>query len=94
MLEKDIEGYLMRQVKSQLGGWALKFTSPGLSGVPDRIVLLPAGRIVFAETKAPGKKLRSLQRLVCGQIADLGFDVRCIDTKEKVDSFIQEMMKK
>ena len=70
---------------------ALKFVSPGLNGVPDRIVLLPHGRIIFVETKAPKKELRKLQKYVCGLIAGLGFDVRCIDTKEKVDLFVQEM---
>ena len=94
MLEKDIEGYLRRQVKNRLSGWALKFVSPGLSGVPDRVVLLPGGRVVFVETKAPGKKLRKLQSLVCARIGALGFDVRCIDTREKVEGFIQEMMEK
>lgn len=91
MLEKDVEGYLRRRIRDRLGGMALKFVSPGLSGVPDRIVLLPGGRIVFVETKAPGKKLRKLQEYVCGLIADQGFDVRRIDTKAGVDAFVQEM---
>lgn len=91
MLEKEVEGYLRTQVKNKLGGLALKFVSPGMNGVPDRIVLLPGARIVFVETKAPTKKLRKLQEYVCGLIASLGFDVRRIDTKEKVDSFIREM---
>lgn len=91
MLEKEVEGRLRKQVKNRLGGLALKFVSPGLRGVPDRIVLLPGARIVFVETKAPAEKLRKLQKYVCGLIAALGFDVRRIDTIEKVDSFIQEM---
>lgn len=93
MLEKEVEGYLKKRMEKELGGRALKFVSPGLAGVPDRIVLLPGARIVFVETKAPAKKLRKLQEYVCGEIAALGFDVRCVDTKEKVDSFIQEMTK-
>ena len=91
MLEKEVEGRLRKQVKDRLGGLALKFVSPGLRGVPDRIVLLPGARIVFVETKAPAEKLRKLQKYVCGLIAALGFDVRRIDTIEKVDSFIREM---
>lgn len=91
MLEKEIEGYLKRRVEKELGGRALKFVSPGQCGVPDRIVLLPGARVVFVETKAPAKKLRILQSYVCGRIAALGFDVRRIDTKEKVDGFIREM---
>ena len=86
-----MERYLCRQVKKKLGGMALKFVSPGLDGVPDRIVLIPGGKITFVETKAPAKKLRRLQEFVCGMIAALGFEVRRIDTKTSVDAFILEM---
>ena len=47
MLEKEVERYLREQVKKRLGGMALKFVSPGLSGVPDRVVLLPGEKITF-----------------------------------------------
>lgn len=88
--ERDVEGYLRKQVKDRLKGIALKFISPGQAGVPDRIVLLPGARIIFVETKAPKKKLRGLQRFVAELISNLGFDVRCIDTKQKVRELIQE----
>jgi hypothetical protein len=91
MLEKDVEKHLCDKVKNELHGLALKFVSPGLNGVPDRIILLPGARIYFVETKAPGKKLRKLQEWVCGMIRELGFSVLRIDTKEKVDSFIVEV---
>ena len=91
MLESDIEKHLCKRVKSELHGWALKFVSPGQNGVPDRIVLVPYGRIYFVETKAPGKKLRRLQEYVCGLIKQLGFKVLRIDTKAKVDAFISEV---
>ena len=55
MLEKTVEKELCDRVKNDLCGWALKFVSPGQNGVPDRIVLVPYGRIYFVETKAPGK---------------------------------------
>ena len=92
MLEKTVEKELCDRVKNDLGGWALKFVSPGQNGVPDRIVLLPGGRVVFVETKAPGKKLRKLQDYVCGLITRLGFTVLRIDTKEKVDEFVREVI--
>lgn len=91
MLEKEVERYLCQQVKRKLGGTALKFVSPGLSGVPDRIVLMPGGKVTFVETKAPAQKLRRLQAYVCGMISTLGFEVRRIDTKTEVDAFILEM---
>jgi len=89
-LEKEVEGYLRRQVKMRLGGMALKFVSPGLNGVPDRIILLPGAQICFVETKAPGERLRKLQAYVCGLITQMGFAVYRIDTKAKVDEFVKE----
>ena len=55
MLEKDIEAAFVKRVKS-LGGTAEKFTSPNRRSVPDRLVTLPGGVVVFVELKAPGKK--------------------------------------
>ena len=91
MQEKEVERYLREQVKKRLGGMALKFVSPGLSGVPDRGILMPGGKIAFVETKAPARKLRALQEYVCGMIGALGFEVRMVDTKAGVDAFILEM---
>lgn len=91
MLESEIEKSLCKRVKEELHGRAFKFVSPGFNGVPDRIVLVPMGRIYFVETKAPGKKLRKLQTWVGGLIRDLGFTVLRIDTKEKVDDFVRQV---
>ena len=57
MRENEIERRLAVSVK-EMGGMAVKFVSPGLDGVPDRIVLLPGGKAAFVELKAPGKRLR------------------------------------
>lgn len=91
MRESEIEKKLCKKVKEELHGRAFKFVSPGQSGVPDRIILLPMGRIYFVETKAPGKKLRKLQEWVCGMIQDFGFEVLRIDTMEKVEMFIRQV---
>jgi hypothetical protein len=60
MREAHIERSLVKQVRD-LGGLALKFISPGLDGVPDRLVLLPFGKLAFIELKAPERTLRPLQ---------------------------------
>ena len=60
MREKEVEAALVKAAKKR-NGVALKFVSPGLSGVPDRLVLLPDGKIGFIELKAPGIKMRLLQ---------------------------------
>ena len=91
MEEQKIESYLKKQVEL-LGGKAYKFISPGTAGVPDRIVVLPGGEIFFVELKAPGKKLRKIQEYRAKELRALGFDVRTIDSKEKVDKFIEEVI--
>jgi hypothetical protein len=88
--EKYIEQKLVKVVK-ELGGIAPKFVSPGLDGVPDRIVLLPMGRMAFVELKAPGKKMRPLQVRRKGQLEALGFLVYCIDGVEQIEEVLNEM---
>lgn len=91
MLEKEVEQYFCRAVKTRLSGWPLKFISPGQNGMPDRIVLLPGGKIYFIELKAPGKKARKLQYRVHQQLQELGFPALLIDTREAVDAFVREV---
>lgn len=52
--EKSIEQKLRTETK-KMGGWAVKFSSPGLDGMPDRLVLFPGGKLGFVELKAPKK---------------------------------------
>lgn len=89
MRERDIEAYLRERVKAA-GGWAPKWTSPGNSGVPDRIVFLPGGHSVLVELKAPGGKPRPLQLAQHKRLRELGQDVRVIDSREQVDNLIRE----
>lgn len=86
ILEKEIEKKLRTEVV-KMGGLALKFASPGMAGVPDRLLLLPNGRIFFAETKKPGGKMRPLQLKRKSQLEALGFQVFCIDSIEAVRRF-------
>jgi len=74
MREKTLEGKLVQAVRA-LGGMAPKLVSPGFDGMPDRLLLLPGGRIAFAELKAPGKKPRPLQLRRKRQLEALGFRV-------------------
>ncbi|MDN8590832.1 VRR-NUC domain-containing protein [Paenibacillus sp. 11B] len=90
MKESQIESYLRDKIKA-LGGIAYKFVSPGNSGVPDRMVLLPEGRTVFVELKAPGKKPTKLQQVQHKRMQALGHEVRVIDSREQVDAWLQEL---
>ena len=88
--EKEIEKKLVTAVRKS-GGLAPKFVSPGFDGVPDRIVLLPEGRIAFVELKAPGKKMRTLQVRRKEQLERLGFQVYCVDGIEQITEILKKI---
>lgn len=86
-LEKEIEQKLVTEVK-KMGGICPKWVSPGLNGVPDRIVLLPDGKIAFVELKAPGKKPRALQRRRQAELRHLGFRVYVLDDPSQIGGIL------
>lgn len=90
MREREIEEYLRLGVK-KLGGIAFKFTSPGNSGVPDRLIVMPGNRIYFIELKRPGGKTSQLQKMQINRLKDLGCSVSVIDSKEGVDKFLDDI---
>lgn len=84
-LEKEIERKLKVLVEGKLGGLCLKWVCPGWSGVPDRILLLPRGRVYFAELKRPkGSKVAPLQTWWKRKLEDLGFGVFHIYSLEEI----------
>lgn len=88
--EKAIENKLRKATKD-MGGIALKFISPGMSGVPDRLILFPGKRMAFVEVKAPGMKLRPLQVKRKRQLEALGFSVYCIDGPDQIGGVLDEI---
>ena len=90
MREKIVEEHLVKAVRL-MGGRALKFVSPGFDGVPDRLLLLPNGRMAFAELKAPGKQLRPLQKRRKNQLETLGFRVYVIDNTDQIGGVLSEL---
>jgi hypothetical protein len=86
MLERNVEKALCKRVK-ELGGMCEKFTSPGRRSVPDRLVTLPGGCIIFVELKAPGKPATDLQQRDHNRRRTLDCDVRVIDTVEAANAF-------
>ncbi|XBX05601.1 VRR-NUC domain-containing protein [Enterocloster clostridioformis] len=90
MREKIIEQKLAAAVKKH-GGICPKFTSPGFDGMPDRIVLMPNGKMAFMEVKAPGEKPRPLQRARHGMLKRLGFKVYVLDSVEQIEMIIHEI---
>lgn len=90
MREKIVEEHLVKAIRL-MGGLAPKFVSPGFDGVPDRLLLLPNGRMAFAELKAPGKQLRPLQKRRKRQLEALGFRIFVIDNTDQIGGVLDDL---
>ena len=91
-LERDIERALVGMVKRN-GGLCLKWVCPGWSGVPDRIILLPGARVIFAETKRPrGGKIAPMQEWWAKQLKRLGFSHVYIKNKADI-ALLEELVR-
>ena len=89
-MEKDIERWLGNQLKN-LGCIYMKFVSPGNDGVPDRIIILPGGQIVFAELKDDGGRLRPNQRIQIDRMRKQGALVNVVTGKIGAKAFVENM---
>ena len=89
-LEKTVEARLVRKVKA-LGGDCPKFVSPSRRGVPDRIVLMPGGKITFVELKSTNGKLMPIQEHEISRLKALGFSVEVLAGREAVDVFVEKL---
>lgn len=90
MREKTIEQKLVKAAKA-MDGVALKFVSPGYDGMPDRLVLLPGGKLGFVEVKRHGEKPRPLQEARHGLLQWLGFRVFVIDDAAQIGGMLDEI---
>ncbi len=90
MREKTLEHKFVMEVK-RVGGLAPKLVSPGFSGMPDRLLLLPGGRMAFVEVKAPGQKPRPLQLSRHKLLMRLGFHVFVLDDVSQIQQILSEM---
>lgn len=88
MLEKQIERKLTEEVK-KLNGMCLKQTS--LAGIPDRLILLPGGKMAFVELKAPGEKPRELQQVRIKQLRKMGFMCFVVDGLEMISNVLDSI---
>jgi hypothetical protein len=86
MRETRVERELRVGIKAR-GGWAIKLL-PSVSGLPDRLVLLPGGYVIFVELKAPGKKAELHQLVIHRKLERLGFAVYVLDSVDAVKSWL------
>lgn len=87
MLEKTIENYFKTKIESNAG---LCIKLIGYVGIPDRLILLPGGRMFFVEFKQKGKKPRKIQSFMLDKLMGLGFKVYVIDDKDKIEEVCRE----
>ena len=87
-LEKDIEKKMVGGIK-EIGGRAYKFVSPGNDGVPDRIVVLPGGRVVFVELKTERGRLSPIQVQQIKRLNDLGAEVEVLYGDKEMEEFVR-----
>ena len=85
--ERDIEKYMTGRIE-RLGGVAFKFVSPGNDGVPDRLVLLPGGRILFIELKTKGGRVKPIQAWQQERLRRRGAEVHTVWSKAQVDELL------
>lgn len=91
MREREVETALVKAVKAA-GGLCWKWVSPGINGVPDRIVLMPGMPAVFVELKAPGGKPTPLQLKRHEELRSRGFRVDIVNSKEAAKAYVEELM--
>ena len=91
MKESAIEAKLVRMVRDR-GGLCYKFVSPGNPGVPDRIVITPDGKTIYAELKTEVGRLAAIQKWQIAEMQKRGMDVRVLKGLPEVRDFVEEVM--
>lgn len=89
-MDKNNEKYLEKKlvkVVEQVGGMCIKIHNPYYRGLPDRLVILPDGGIVWVELKTLGKKPTKLQQLAHEELRKREQLVYVIDSEEKLNEF-------
>lgn len=90
MKESEIEKYFKWRIE-RMGGKTWKFTSPGVSGVVDRIAALPDGRTLWVELKTKGGKLSELQKRHGLELIKLNQLYKVLWTKEQIDDYVKSL---
>lgn len=90
--ERDVESYLVQRL-DEIGLPCLKFNPEGKVGMPDRLVLLPEGKVIWVELKTKGGHLEEIQKLQHKRLGDLGHRVFVVWSKVDVDRLVQEILK-
>ena len=89
MMEKTVEQWLGKKIKG-VGGLWLKFTSPGTTGVPDRI-LIYRGVALFVELKTETGRPSPVQKATHQKFIAAGKSVHVIYGRAGAESFFRRV---
>lgn len=92
MLEREVEKYLKTEVE-KCGAVCLKFNSPGVRGVPDRVIIKEGDEVIFVELKRKGGVLSPLQKKVIKEMRDRGAQVYVLEGMDQVEAFLDEVIR-
>lgn len=88
ILERDVEAHLVRVVE-KAGGRCVKFSPDSMRGMPDRVVMLPGGVLIWVELKKPrGGKLSEIQKHRHKELRALGQRVEVVWSVQDADNLI------
>ena len=90
MSEKRLEQLLHREVLKR-GGRTYKFVSPGNTGVPDRVVLLPGHPPYFVELKTDTGRLSQVQKVQIERFKKAGQKVYVTYGLEGIEKFLEKV---
>lgn len=89
--EREVEAYLVKRLKSELGLDCKKFIPDQDNGMPDRVILLPASRVMWVEVKTIGGELSELQRYQHEKLRQAGHVVEVVWTKRQADDLVERL---
>ena len=87
--EKDLDRKLRVRVRA-LKGWSIKLMTDLVRGLPDRLVLLPGGYIIFAEIKTKGKSPTPIQKNIHRKLTKMGFKVYVVDSLQIINQIFAD----
>lgn len=88
-LERDIERRVRLLVETRYGGVMLKQT--WRRGAPDRLIILPGGKVLFLELKRPGEKPKKIQKHWIAYLNDLGVPATWADSYREAAAVIEKL---
>ena len=89
--EREVESRLSDLVRDELSGECVTFIPDFKRGFPDRLVILPGGRVIWVETKTTGGRVSGAQRVAHALLRRLGHRVELVWTKEQAEELVARL---